>query len=119
LKLIKIRYKEGQGKPTDQNYYIMDNRFDERRMIYVGENEPPKHPDVFTSEGCPGIITTTYSQFRDSHHGLTYKNKLDEGAVEEVLDKGIEEAKARAVERNKKQGSSFRKIKRFKNKRKK
>lgn len=118
MKLIKVRYKEGQGYPIDRDYYIMDFRFDESKMIFIGENDPPKHPDIFTSGECPGIITTDYSKFRDSHHGTMHNGKLDSGAVEELLDKGIEEAKGRANERQKKIGSSFRKIKHLKRKKK-
>ena len=118
MKLIKVRYKEGQGYPIDRDYYIMDFRFDESKMIFIGENDPPKHPDIFTSGECPGIITTDYSKFRDSHHGTMHNGKLDSGAVEELLDKGIEEAKVRANERQKKIGSSFRKIKHLKRKKK-
>lgn len=120
MKLIKVRYKEGQGHPTDRVYFIMDFRFDESKMTYVGENDPPKQTADFWKSGqCPGIITTDYNQFRDSHHGTTHNGKLDSGAVEELLDKGIEEAKGRADERQKKIGSSFRKIKHAKRKKNK
>ena len=119
MKLIKVRYKEGQGYPTDRDYFVMDFRFDESKMVFVGDNDPPKHPDIFTSGECPGIITTNYSKFRDSHHGTMHNGKLDSGAVEELLDKGIEGAKGRANERQKKLGSSFRKIKKYKRKKKK
>jgi hypothetical protein len=47
-----------------------------------------------------------------------HNGKLDSGAVEELLDKGIEGAKERADERQKKIGSSFRKIKHLKRKKK-
>jgi hypothetical protein len=41
------------------------------------------------------------------HHG-----KLDEGATEELLDRGLEGAKKRALSRNASKGSSFHKVKR-------
>lgn len=53
----------------------------------------------------PGIVTKTSS----TRGSMFHKGKLDEGAVGDLIDKGLDGAKKRAEERQKKYGHAFQK----------
>lgn len=113
--IIKIRYKPGNGNyPSDKDYFISDKEFDETKMIKQEDDGPNKYEDFWKSGQAPGIVTS----YKNKNYGVTHNHKLDEGAVENILDMGIDGAKKRAVERNTKIGSSFRKIKQYKKRKK-
>jgi hypothetical protein len=116
LAIIKIRYKPGNGcYPSDREFYISDKDFDETKMVKIENDKGPnKYRDFWKSGQAPGIVTS----YANKNYGVTHNGKLDEGAVENLLDRGIDGAKTRAVERNNKIGSSFRKIKQYKKRKK-
>ena len=103
--------------PTMQKL-INEESFDKERMLKVSNDELKQNKiaaeinmkDILRSNQAPGMYMKSGSRDRGStmHHG-----KLDEGATEDLLDKGLENAKKRAVSRNKTQGSSFHKVKKL------
>lgn len=109
MSLIKIKYKVGHG---GKEYYISEDRFNKDEMILIEEDNNKKKKyesnilDIINSKSAPGISKPS------SGLSTTYNNKLDSGAVENLLDVGLDKAKKRADERNKKYGSSFHKVKR-------
>lgn len=109
---IWVRMKD---HPTVQKL-INEETFDEESMIKVSDDELAKNKviaevnmkNILTSRRAPGMfMKTDSSKSSTMHHG-----KLDEGATEELLDRGLEGAKKRALSRNASKGSSFHKVKR-------
>lgn len=107
MAIIKVKYKKYGGKEC----YISDTEFDPSIMVKLEISEDEKKQgeaniaDIINSGSAPGIISS------NSEPSLTFNNKLDEGAVGNLLDVGIDKAKKRADERNKKLGHSFKKVK--------
>lgn len=109
MSLIKIRYKTGHGR---KEYYISEERFDLSSMIRLEDDNDLKKnkfkenmKEILSSKTAPGLANSNQTP------STTYNNKLDSGAVENLLDVGLEGAKKRALDRNKSRGSSFHKVK--------
>lgn len=123
FKVITVRYKD---KPWETKSFLkkyMKEMFDENTMEIVPEQTKTKEEekkyyeelrDHYKITGGPAIVISGRNKT-----GTTYNGKLDTGATENLLDMGLENAKKRALERNKKYGSSFRKVKRLKGRKKK
>lgn len=84
--------------------------FDPTKMTITENDESFAQYEVnfksmVTSRSCPGIVTKT-----DPNRGsMFHKGKLDEGAMGDLLDRGLEGATERAKERTKKYGRGFQK----------
>lgn len=114
--VITVRLKD---KPWITKSFIkkyMKDQFDEDTMEIVPKVNKSKEEEKkyygelrehYKVTGGPAIVISGRNAT-----GVTYNGKLDSGATENLLDMGLEKAKKRALERNKKYGSSFRKVKR-------
>lgn len=102
---IWVRYKNNPSVLKN----ISESDFDENKMEKV-ENKENKAvwKDILSSHKAPGIVSSR----NQSSSGLSFHGKLDEGSVGNFLDEKLESAETRAAQRNKKYGSSFKKIKR-------
>lgn len=86
--------------------YIDEDKFDPNIHEYLNENDKKRSEEKAAKfkegilEGkCPGLMMDT----RNRESGITYKGKIDEGAIGDLIDEGLEGAKKRVAE-NKKQG---------------
>lgn len=102
---IDIIYKD-----NDKHKTIKKELFDPRKMLidYKTKEQLEKLEfnlkDMIESKRAPGLLTS-----RKSDPSITHKGKIDDGAVADYLDTTLDGAKKRAVERQTKFGSSFRK----------
>lgn len=94
--------------------YIPDSDYDPNTMELLKETKEEKIKasinlrDMIKSNKAPGIkIATRGVRERPS---VTHNGKLDSGAARELLDEGLKGAKIRAIARNKRIGSSYRKM---------
>ena len=86
--------------------YIEESDFNPKVHAYLDDKDKKRTKDKAMrfkkaiSEGkCPGMMMDTRK--RDS--GITYKGKIDEGAIGDLIDEGLDGAMNR-VEQDKKQG---------------
>ena len=110
MSIIKIKYKDAKyGGDPNKFYYISDREFEESKMIKFEDSKEAKAEanikDILNSGRAPGIVSSNKTP------SLTHNHKLDEGAIGNLLDVGLDGAKNRALERNKKTGHAFRHIK--------
>ena len=112
MSIIKIKYKDAKyGGDPDKYYYISDTEYEENKMILCEDSKETKEKgqanimDIINSGKAPGVVSSNKTP------SLMHNHKLDEGAVGNLLDVGLDGAKNRALARNKKIGSSFRHIK--------
>ena len=101
-----------KDKPN-QTLYIQESDFDPKKHIRPSEEEKKKKEEEsnkFWKEVKDGkrvlnlgVITSTKGRESD----VMFKGKLDSGATEELLDVGLEAAKARALDRQKKRGAAY------------
>lgn len=112
MSIIKIKYKDAKyGGDPNKFYYISDREFEESKMIKFEDSKEAKAKaeanikDILNSGRAPGIVSSNKTP------SLTHNHKLDEGAIGNLLDVGLDGAKNRALERNKKTGHAFRHIK--------
>lgn len=109
-KNIRIRYK---NKPSHTRALVKVKNFDPRKMdlIYVSKEEQDKINEQINNALKDGKspFKLISSEVRNNTVGLTYNGKIDEGAVGNYLDTTLDGAKKRAVNRQKRYGSSFRK----------
>ena len=93
--------------------YIPDSDFDKDIMELLEETKEEKIKasinlqEMIKHNKAPGIKISTGRHERPS---LMHNGRVDEGATRELIDEGLKGAKIRAVTRNKKLGSSYRKI---------
>lgn len=123
-KVITIRMKD---KPWITKSFLkkyIKDQFDENTMEIIPEVKKSKEEEKkyyedlskqYKTTGGPAIVISG----KNSRPSTTYNGKLDAGATENLLDMGLEGAKKRALQRNKKFGSSFRKVKNLKGRKKK
>lgn len=107
---IRIRYK---NKPEYTRSVVKVKNFDPTKMdlIYVSKEKQEeinkKIADALKDGKSPFRLVS--ADVRNTRAGLTYNGKVDEGAVGNYLDTTLDSAKKRAMNRQKKYGSSFRK----------
>jgi hypothetical protein len=95
--------------------YINEDTFDKESMEKLTSEEMNditaqgalNIKDILSSRSAPGM----FLKDKSSRASTNYKGKLDSGATEDLIDRGLEGAKKRALERNKNKGSAFRKVK--------
>lgn len=85
---------------------ILESDFDEQTMEKIIDNKPSKLGEILSSRKAPGIVSSYNTNSSDP--SMTFKGKEDAGAVDNYLDAKLEDAKARAEEREKKTGRPFR-----------
>lgn len=109
MSIIKVRYKK-----TGKERYISEKDFDDLEMELAEQDSDEEKSktaanikDIINSGTAPGVVSSS-----SNTPSMYHNNKLDEGAVENLLDVGLDGAKNRAVQRNNKYGSSFRKVRR-------
>lgn len=102
-KNISIKYKD---EASNISHIIKWKDFDPRKMIldedkrFIREINIKK---ILESGKAPGLVEKT-----DKDRGsITHRGKVDEGAVEDLLDKSLPKAETRATERNNTIGHSF------------
>lgn len=105
---FKVRDKDSNG---NSYRYIKWEEFDPTKMTIIEETQEEitqseiNLKDMLRRGRAPGMFTKT-----DSNQGsMFHKGKLDEGAMEDLLDRGLEGATQRAEERKKKYGRAFQK----------
>lgn len=115
--LVKFIYKDDYHKKI---HYISEEKFDESTMIKQEDDtkeQKEKHKknlsDMLLSKTAPGLVN------RNTTLSVMHNNKLDEGAVENLIDVGFDGAKKRIDERTKKLGAPYIKKKNYKLRRKK
>lgn len=114
--MLKIKYKNDY---KEKIYYILDSSFNPDTMIKIEETEEEKKSfqskmdDIIKSKSAPGMRMKTSSE-----PSITHRGKIDEGAIENLLDSGLEGAKNRADVRKASLGASFIKKKNYKLRRK-
>lgn len=123
-KVITVRMKD---KPWVTKSFIkknMKDMFDEETMEIVEDAKKTKEEEKayydklreeYKTTGGPAVVISG----RNDRPSTTYNGKLDSGATGDLLDQGLEKAKKRALYRNKKYGSSFRKVKQLRGRKKK
>lgn len=101
--------------------YISESSFDSSTMKRIeDDNEEVKLKaesnlkEMLSKRKAPGIVMGG-----SKRPSLYHNHKLDSGAVGDLLDVGLDGAKKRAVNRNKKMGHSFRKNKILKRRKRK
>ena len=108
----KTRFKARNRNDSSNSYrYITWEEFDPSKMTVIEETQEEitqseiNLKDMLRSGRAPGILTKT-----DPNRGsMFHKGKLDEGAMGDLLDRGLEGAETRAKERKKKYGRGFQK----------
>lgn len=107
---IKVRYK---NKPNYSRSTVKVKNFDPRKMdlIYISKEEQKEIDEKISKALKEGKspFRLVSSEVRSNKAGLFYNGKIDEGAVGNYLDTTLDGAQKRAVNRQKKYGSSFRK----------
>lgn len=109
--MIWVRLRDN---PTKQ-VFINESAIDPSKHIVPSKEEEEQKKvisklnikTICESGNAPGM----HFKIDTSRGSLTYKGKLDSGATDELIERGLEGAKARALERKKKTGHGFRKIK--------
>ena len=99
---------------------ISEESFDKNTMIRMSDDEINDQNKVgsinitqmLSSGKAPGLISSR--GITGSKGSTDFNGKLDNGAMEDLLDRGLEAAKPRALERKKTKGKGFQKIKRVK-----
>ena len=95
-------YKRGGNPKSTKN--IKWKEFDPRKMIAVPKDTKVRElniKDILKSGRAPGIVGTIHEGNRGS---LFHNHKLDEGAMGDLIDKGLDGAVKRAESREKKYG---------------
>lgn len=107
---IRIRYKKN---PEYTRSVVKVKNFDPTKMdlIYISKEKQDEIDKKISNALKDGKspFRLISSDVRNTKAGLTYNGKVDEGAVGNYLDTTLDSAKKRAVNRQKKYGSSFRK----------
>lgn len=102
-KNISIRYKD---EPNNISHLIKWESFDPRKMILAEEKRFINEinlKNILESGKAPGLIERT----NKDRGSIMHRGKIDEGAVEDLLDKSLPKAESRAKERNTNIGHSF------------
>lgn len=110
--MAKIWVKE-KGREYKQ-CYIDEADFNPAKHIKLNDEEKKKETtknalywEGFKSNKRSKKMFSIGASKRNNDFGVTYKGKVDAGKAEELLDYGLENAKTRATERQKKYGSMF------------
>ena len=83
-------------------------------IVYVNQVEYNKKQKELKQDWKEGKINVNIMAFtRNRRPGIGFKDKVDEGAMEDLLDRGFEDAKKRAAEREKKTGFGFKRNKKL------
>ena len=106
------RFKACNKNSNSNSYrYIKWEEFDPTKMTVIEETQEEitqseiNLKDMIRSGRPPGLLTKT-----DPNQGsMFHKGKLDEGAMGDLIDRGLEGAEKRAQERKKKYGRGFQK----------
>lgn len=105
-----------KDNPTTKKY-ISEDDFDENTMIRFSDDELSHQKkvgeismnEILTQGKAPGLISTR--GITGTKGSTDFNGKLDSGAMEDLLDRGLEVAKPRINERKKLKGKGFQKIK--------
>lgn len=105
-----------KDNPTTKKYISEDN-FDENTMIRFSDDELSHQQkvgeismnEILKQGKAPGLISTR--GITGTKGSTDFNGKLDSGAMEDLLDRGLEAAKPRINERKKLKGKGFQKIK--------
>lgn len=100
---VDIRYKD-ENSSTYHNIKWVD--FDPRKMEIASDKNTTSEFNIkqmIKQKRAPGLVEKT-SRDRGS---VMHRGKVDEGAMEDLLDKTLPGAKVRAVKRFKNRGASF------------
>ena len=108
----KTRFKAIEKGSNSNSYRLMTwEEFDPTKMIIIEETQEEIEQyeinlkEMLKSHRAPGILTKT----NPNQGSMFHKGKLDEGAMGDLIDRGLEGAKTRAEERKKKYGRGFQK----------
>lgn len=109
--MIWVRLRDHPNKQV----FISESAYDPEKHIKPTEEEEKSIKEIHSfnikticqTKSAPGM----HFKIDTSRGSLTYNGKLDSGATDELIERGLEGAKARAQERQKKTGHAFRKMK--------
>jgi hypothetical protein len=83
-------------------------------VVYESDSEYTKRKEDLNKAWKEGTIRVSLTSFtRGRRPGIGFKDKVDEGAMEDLLDRGFEDAKKRSEIREKKTGYGFKRNKRI------
>ena len=102
---VDIRF----NKDSNTFHNIKWKDFDPRKMIIANDKNISTSINIYKiiNEGkAPGLVESSNSNMKD-RGSIFHKGKLDEGAVEDLLDKSLPQAENRAKERQDNLGHSF------------
>lgn len=118
-KVNDTRRKVAKAQKSRVSVHMNSDRYGSTKMIKWEEFDPTKMEitedeeslaqcevnlkSMIASHSCPGIVTKT----DPSRGSMFHKGKLDEGAMGDLLDRGLEGASKRAKERKEKYGRGF------------
>jgi hypothetical protein len=109
--MIWVRLRDHPNKQV----FISESSFDPKKHIKPSKEEEENIKEshslnikmICKTKSAPGM----HFKIDTSRGSLTYNGKLDPGATDELLERGLDGAKKRAKEREKKTGHAFRKMK--------
>lgn len=107
-------YKKGES--TNTRYFVKREEFNPLTMtvVYTTKTEYEKKEADLKKAWKEGKITVNITSFtRNRRPGIGFKNKVDEGAMEDLIDRGFEDTKKRVAKREKKTGFGFKRSKRI------
>ena len=99
----------------DKKVFIKESEYDGAKHIRPSKEEEKDIHRIHTmnikkiceTKSAPGM----HFKIDTSRGSLMYNGKLDPGATDELIERGLSGAKDRAMERQKKTGHAFRKMK--------
>lgn len=109
--MMWVRLRDHPNKQV----FISESTFDPNKHIKPTKEEEDNIKETHSlnikticeTKSAPGM----HFKIDNSRGSLTYKGKLDPGATDELIERGLVGAKKRAKEREKKTGHAFRKMK--------
>lgn len=111
----RIKVHKNGDSPT-VFLFVKREEFDPTTMtvVYESDSEYTKRKEDLNKAWKEGTIRVSLTSFtRGRRPGIGFKDKVDEGAMEDLLDRGFEDAKKRSEIREKKTGYGFKRNKRI------
>ena len=107
--MIWVRLRDHPNKQV----FISETDYDPKKHIKPSkeEEEDIKESHSFNIKMICKTKSAPGMHLKSKANGVTYNGKLDSGAADVLLEKGLDSAKVRANERQKKTGHAFRKVK--------
>ena len=104
------------GDSSTVHHYVKREEFNPLTMtvVYTTKDEYDKKKADLKKAWKEGSISVNITAFtRNRRPSIGFKDKVDEGAMEDLMDRGFEDAKKRATSREKKTGFGFKRNKKL------